>query len=143
MAILENSRHELFCQNMAKGMSTPEAYVAAGFSASAKTAHAYRLLAKDSIKQRIAELQTRNITKQDEMVAITTESLLAEAEEARLLAMREGRRLLRLARLQPRANWPASGLNAPSRLTSPATCHSTAMPSWLRSLASPGKRLLS
>ena len=29
MPVLKNSRHELFCQNMAKGMSTPDAYVAA------------------------------------------------------------------------------------------------------------------
>ena len=89
MPILKNARHELFCQSMAKGMSTPEAYVAAGFSASAKTAHAYRLVAKDSIQQRIAEIQTRNIQIQDQAVAITTESLLAEAEAARVKAMAE------------------------------------------------------
>ena len=47
------------------------------------------MLAKDSVKQRIAELQTRNIAKQDQIAAITTESLLAEAEAARVLAMKE------------------------------------------------------
>lgn len=90
MPILKNARWELFAQNIAKGLSTPEAYVAAGFSASAKTAHPYRLLAKDSLKQRIAELQTRNIAIQDQAIAVTTKSLMREAEEARVKAMELG-----------------------------------------------------
>ena len=71
-------------------MSQTAAYIAAGYKDSPRSRfHASRLGTKDHIRGRVAELQTRNIAKQDEMVAITTESLLAEAEAARVKAMAE------------------------------------------------------
>jgi hypothetical protein len=87
MPVLKNSRHELFCQNLAKGMTQDRAYAEAGFKPNRH--NATRLNTNETIRNRVAELLTRNVTKQDEAIAITTESLLAEAEAARVKAMNE------------------------------------------------------
>jgi phage terminase small subunit len=90
MPVLKNARHELFCQNLAKGMTQTEAYTAAGYKDSPLSRmHANRLATKEYIRIRVAELMSRNIQKQDEMVAITTERLVVLAEEARQKAMSE------------------------------------------------------
>ena len=90
MPVLKNSRHELFCQALSQGMTQEQAYIAAKYKQSPLARmHASRLATKDHIRIRVTELQTRNIIKQDAMAAITTESLLAEAEAARVLAMKE------------------------------------------------------
>ena len=88
MPILPNARHELFCQALSQGMTQEQAYIAAKYKQSSLARHhASRLATKEHIRIRVTELQTRNITRQDELIAITTESLLAEAEAARCLAM--------------------------------------------------------
>ena len=90
MAVLRNSRHELFAQALAQGMTQEKAYLSVGYKQSAEARkHASRLATKDDIRRRVAELQTRNVQKMDEIAAITAESLLREAEEARVKAMAE------------------------------------------------------
>ena len=88
MPILKNARHELFAQNLANGMSQQDAYTKAGYKGN--RFNASDLATKSHIKERVAELQTRNVTKADEITEITTARLLAMAEEARLKAMELG-----------------------------------------------------
>jgi hypothetical protein len=87
MPVLKNARHELFCQNLAKGMTQDRAYAEAGYKPNRH--NATRLNTNEAIRNRVSELLTRNVQKQDEKVAITTQSLLAEAEAARVKAMSE------------------------------------------------------
>ncbi len=54
MAILKNARHELFAQNLAKGMSATEAYAKVGYKPS--EAHASRLAGYGKVRTRVAEL---------------------------------------------------------------------------------------
>jgi hypothetical protein len=53
--ILKNARHELFAQAVASGKSPSEAYVLADFKPS--SANASRLLNRDSVRQRVNEIQ--------------------------------------------------------------------------------------
>ena len=86
MPVLKNSRHELFCQNLAKGMTQKKAYIGAGYKETPDTqAYASRLAAKDNIRQRVVELQSRNIEIQDGIGAVTTERLLAWQKKHELL----------------------------------------------------------
>ena len=87
MPVLKNPRHELFAQNLAAGLTQEKAYTAAGYRGNRH--HASALGTKKHIKERVAELQTRNVIKQDQLVEITTQRLLAMAEEARVLAMQQ------------------------------------------------------
>lgn len=87
MPALKNARHERFAQEMAKGKSQVEAYVAAGYSESRSAAA--RLASDVNICARMAELQN----KASERAAVTTESLIEEADEikdAALLAKQYG-----------------------------------------------------
>lgn len=52
---LENERHELFCQHLAKGKSASQSYIAAGYQACRQNAS--RLSSHDDIKQRVAEIK--------------------------------------------------------------------------------------
>jgi tripartite-type tricarboxylate transporter receptor subunit TctC len=54
--VLENQRHELFAQELAKGKSASEAYVSSGYKPSRK--NAARLKANEDIAARVAELLT-------------------------------------------------------------------------------------
>lgn len=81
MPVLKNARHERFAQELAKGKSADEAYELAGFKAN--RGNASTLKAKQNVLDRISELQGRGA----ERAAVTVETLLAEVEEARLLAM--------------------------------------------------------
>jgi Family of unknown function (DUF5681) len=60
MAIFANPRYELFAQELAKGKSASEAYKLAGYRPCRQNAH--RLMTRDDIKQRVAELQTQRET---------------------------------------------------------------------------------
>ena len=86
MPILQNPRHELFAHNLAAGPQE-RVYTAAGYKAIDTTTSA--LGTKPHIKERVTELQTRNIMKQDELVDITTQRLVAMAEAARVKAMQQ------------------------------------------------------
>ena len=84
MPVLQNPRWERFARERAKGEKIVRAYAKAGYSA--QRSNAARLIANDSVKARIAELQEKPAKK----LEVTLESLLAEAEEARQLAMKLG-----------------------------------------------------
>jgi phage terminase small subunit len=84
MPVLNNPRHERFAQELAKGKSQAEAYEAAGYSQN--RGNATRLKANESVVKRVAELQARTA----ERAIVTAESLLKEAEEARVAAMAGG-----------------------------------------------------
>jgi hypothetical protein len=81
MPPLPNARHELFAQNLARGMTQEAAYEAAGYRRHA--GHASALAAEDRVFARTAELQSCTA----ERAVITAVRLIELAEEARLLAM--------------------------------------------------------
>ena len=72
MPVLDNPRHERFAQELAKGKTADEAYVAAGFSAN--RGNASTLKAKQSIQDRVREILDRGA----ERAAITEEMVLRE-----------------------------------------------------------------
>lgn len=83
MPILKNQRHELFCQEIAKGTGTTEAYEKAGYAPNPSNANTLRR--KKPIQTRIAELFERrsNIEIRSEeraisKLAITKEAVLGE-----------------------------------------------------------------
>ena len=81
MPVLKNQRHERFAQELAAGKTADQAYVLAGYKEC--RAHASRLAAKGNIRERVAQI-LGNAAKRAE---VTLESLILEAEEARLLAI--------------------------------------------------------
>jgi phage terminase small subunit len=81
MPVLKNARHERFAQELAKGKSATEATHAAGY---ADPRNSTRLTKNDEIRRRIDEIQGRAAQR----VEVTLQSLMAEAEEARQLAMK-------------------------------------------------------
>jgi phage terminase small subunit len=83
MPPIPNTRHEAFAQALAKGKSAAEAYTEAGYKGD-RTA-ASRLSTNVNVKARAAELQGRAAQK----AIVTIETIAAELEEARLLAMHE------------------------------------------------------
>lgn len=82
MSALRNARHEAFAQALAKGKSATDAMKAAGYS---DPRNSSRLTKNDEIQRRVAELQERGAKK----VEVTVESLTAELEEARAIALKE------------------------------------------------------
>jgi hypothetical protein len=77
MPVLENQRHEIFAQEIAKGKTISESYVLAGFKPN--RANAARLKAKESVRQRILELGQAGAA----AAKVTVESLINELEAAR------------------------------------------------------------
>ena len=77
MPVLENQRHELFCQAIAKGETTSKAYQTAGFRA--HRGNAARLRADERISARVLEIQGAGAKSAE----ITVASLLDELEHAR------------------------------------------------------------
>jgi hypothetical protein len=84
MPVLPNSRHERFAQEIAKGRSASEAYVLAGYKP--HDGNASTLRGNQKVLERLAEIQTRAAKRTE----ITIETLTAELEEARVLAMKKG-----------------------------------------------------
>jgi hypothetical protein len=82
--ILENQRHELFAQELAKGKSATEAYVLAGYQPSRKNAS--RLRANEGVNARVSELQA--VTARS--TQITIESICRELDEANAVAKERG-----------------------------------------------------
>lgn len=80
MPVLSNQRWERFAQELAKGKSATEAMHDAGYS---DPRNSTRLTKNDEIRARVAELQQRGAARAE----VTVETLLAEAEEARQLAI--------------------------------------------------------
>jgi len=83
MAALKNARHERYVQELAKGSSQVDAYVAAGYggSPSAVRANASRLISKDNVSARLTELTERAAIRTEITVAEITDRLLAIAKK--------------------------------------------------------------
>jgi phage terminase small subunit len=81
MPVLSNPRHERFAQELAKGKTATEAYVLAGYKPN--DGNAATLKGNQRVIARLAELQERTAARID----VTVQSLLEEAEAARVLAM--------------------------------------------------------
>ncbi len=59
MPALLNSKHERFCQAVAKGLSVADAFASAGYSKTSAASNSKRLRENEGISSRIKELQTR------------------------------------------------------------------------------------
>jgi hypothetical protein len=84
MAPLRNQRHERFCAALAEGKTADEAYVEAGFQEN--RGNASRLKAKESILNRLAELQAEAARRSE----ITIEGICAELDAANAIAKERG-----------------------------------------------------
>jgi hypothetical protein len=84
MPVLRNIRQERFCQLLKQGVPALRAYPMAGYKPDKRMGAPYRLSGSVRIKARIAEL-TRHIAMK---TRVTVESLTAELDEARALALR-------------------------------------------------------
>lgn len=80
MPTLDNPRHELFAQELAKGRSQREAYEIAGYTPSDQ--HASRLASSGKVQDRVAELLSDGA----EIAKVTVASIIDELEEARGVA---------------------------------------------------------
>jgi phage terminase small subunit len=83
MPPLENQRHELFAQALAKGKPIAHAYAEAGYAPD--NGHASRLASNGNVQARVAELQGRSAAK----VEITVEKLLRDLEETKAAAKKD------------------------------------------------------
>ena len=81
MGEIQNSRHERFAQELAAGKTADAAYEAAGYQK--HRGNAARLSANEHVKDRVREIQAIGA----ERAAITVQSLIEEAEQARIKAM--------------------------------------------------------
>src|SRR5271169_4931596 len=81
MGEIQNPRHERFAQEMAAGNSADGAYEAAGYRR--HRGNAARLSANERVKNRLREIQSIGA----ERAAVTVQSLIDEAEQARIKAM--------------------------------------------------------
>lgn len=79
MPILKNPRHERFCHSISKGISGPDAYIAAGYNVSPAVASACasRLLTDAKIQLRLEELQGRAADRAVKSAALSREWVLS------------------------------------------------------------------
>ncbi|WP_188608707.1 hypothetical protein [Chelatococcus reniformis] len=100
MPALRNARHESFAQALARGASAIEAYAEAGYSVRGRPAAILRasdLLRDAAIARRAAELRDGAIAPAGADAAseagtpVTVDTLIAEAEHVRRLALEAGR----------------------------------------------------
>lgn len=88
MTALANRRHELFSQGVARGLTGQQAYRDAGFTATTDgTAEvgASRLLKRDEVRARVAELQERSAVRAE----ITAAGLTKELQDIMTKALRK------------------------------------------------------
>jgi hypothetical protein len=95
MRSLKNARHEAFAQALARGLSISAAYVEAGYKPNRGNAHTL-LKQNKCISKRLEEIQAEQLAIHQQATAeaaantkVTIESLIAEAEAARVKAMSE------------------------------------------------------
>jgi hypothetical protein len=81
MGEIQNPRHERFAQELAAGNPADAAYEAAGYQK--HRGNAARLSANEHVKERVREIQAIGA----ERAAVTVQSLIEEAEQARTKAM--------------------------------------------------------
>jgi hypothetical protein len=89
MTALANPRHEMFAQHVPNGRSQVDAYARVSYSRN--HGHASRLAALEPTRQRVAELQRRNVTRQDDVIAVTTDELQSMTRATYELAMEMAR----------------------------------------------------
>ena len=97
MPALENPKHERFAQELAKGASAAEAYVRAGYKAN--DGNAIRLKGNERVAARLQEIAERGAIRTE----ITLESLIREAEEIQLSALKEGQHSAAVSALTAKA----------------------------------------
>jgi len=85
MPVLSNAKHELFCQHLALGKTASEAYELAGYKPSRSNASVLR--AKHSVSDRLSEILQQSERKVVQQIEYTRDSILAELEEARQMAL--------------------------------------------------------
>lgn len=95
MPALENSRHERFAQELAKGKSQSEAYAEAGYKESRSAAA--RLASDVNICARLAEIQERAALRVEVTVASLTADLLRLMSKGEALAEAPGLSVARAA----------------------------------------------
>ena len=83
MPVLDNARHERFAQELAKGKSQTQAYIAAGYSPNGADGHAARLVGNGRINARVMELKERAAAKVEWGIA----DAIRELDEARMAAL--------------------------------------------------------
>lgn len=81
MPILSNARHEAFSRELAKGAPASRAYVLAGYKEN--DGNAATLKGNQRVIDRVAELQAKAVDR----TLVTIDSITAELEEARQIAM--------------------------------------------------------
>jgi hypothetical protein len=79
----------MFAQHVPNGMSQVDAYARVSYSRN--HGHASRLAALEPTRQRVAELQRRNVTRQDDVIAVTTDELQSMTRATYELAMEMAR----------------------------------------------------
>jgi phage terminase small subunit len=97
MPALQNPKHERFAQELAKGKSASEAYVAAGYSESRSAAS--RLSTKVNVLARVSEIQDRGAIRTE----ITLASLMKEAAEIQAAALKANQHSAAVAALTAKA----------------------------------------
>jgi hypothetical protein len=85
MPVLSNAKHELFCQHLALGKTASEAYEMAGYKPSRSNASVLR--AKQNVSERLSEILQQSERKVVQQIEYTRDSILAELEEARQMAI--------------------------------------------------------
>jgi phage terminase small subunit len=90
MAELNNPRHEAFAQNLMRGLTPTQAYVAAGFKKAGAAGNAARLMKTDAVLCRVNELR--------QAVTATVLQLAITERNERLIALQERWDALREAR---------------------------------------------
>jgi len=97
MAAIDNPKHEIFAQELAKGVSQASAYEAAGYKPSEQ--HASRLASNGKVQARIAEIQNRAVVR----TTITIASLMEEAAEIQAAALKANQHSAAVAALTAKA----------------------------------------
>ena len=99
MPVLKKVRHEMFCLEVAKGISAPKAYKLAGYRPN--DSHASRLLSRRQIADRVAQLLELVGSRTVEITAVTaasaTQRLLTIADKAEALVTSSGYSVARQA----------------------------------------------
>lgn len=95
MPPLDNSRHERFAQELAKGLAKGDAYVAAGYDDS--PASATRLSKNVKISQRVDELKAKAAERCEVTIADLTKRLMRLAEKGEQLSDAPGFSVARAA----------------------------------------------
>jgi phage terminase small subunit len=85
MPVLSNAKQELFCQHLALGKTASEAYEMAGYKPSRSNASVLR--AKQNVSDRLSEILQQSERKIVQQIEYTRDSILAELEEARQMAI--------------------------------------------------------